>query len=71
MKAERNDLKMIGQIASVRLRPGDLVVVKVKEHLTREAAKKLEEYLREYFPAHRVLVLSGGIGIEVARGAGA
>jgi len=66
-KPERNDLKLVGKIAAVRLRPGDVVIVKVKDHLSRDGAKSLEAYLKDYFPLNRILVLSGGISLQVAR----
>lgn len=65
----RISLDRIDDIGSIRLGPNDFVVVKIRDHLSREDAKAFEKYLRDdYFPLHRVLVLSGGVDLLVVRG---
>lgn len=60
-------LKIIGDISRVRMHPGDVVIVKVADHLTRERALILRERVQKVFPGHEVVVLDGGMDLQVAR----
>lgn len=62
------DLRSILESVKVMpLRPGDVIICKVPAFLPAETAEGLRSNLSELFDSNPVLVLTGGIDIEVVR----
>lgn len=53
------------RVAKLSLGPGDLLVVKTEKPLTREAAERIREVLKQYLPNQKALVLEPGIDLAV------
>lgn len=63
------NLTIEGSIRVLRLRPGDVIVASFPDHnrVPSEALGQIRDALKEKFPAHDVLLMGGGIELEVAR----
>ena len=59
---ERVKASLIGQI-----RPGDTIVLKMKEMMPGEAIARTTEYMENVFPGTKILVLGPGTTMEVYR----
>ena len=62
-----DELRIVGDIAKVRLKPGDVLIVKTALVLSVEQEKVIHHHVQKRFPAHDVLVLPCGIDLLVAR----
>jgi hypothetical protein len=67
------DLRITGEIQTLRLQEGDIVVVKVPEQVTQDQAERIRAFMKQKVPQHDVVVLGGGMDIvrliaDVARG---
>lgn len=60
-------LKIVGDISRVRMHPGDVVIIRVPDRLTVTQVNVLRERVATFFPGHEVLVLDGGLDLQVAR----
>lgn len=52
-------------IAKLELNPGDVVIVKVNDNLTRERTQQIADTVNEVLPNHKVIVLARNLSIEV------
>lgn len=65
-------LEIVGGLAKLQLQPGDVLVLSVPQRLSMEIADRLTAVLHERFGAdQKVLVLDGGISLQVVRAAAA
>lgn len=60
-------LQIVGDIATMRLQPGDVIVVRVESHLTSSQSVMLRDHVNAHFPGFKVLVLDAGMELQVAR----
>lgn len=54
-------------VCVARLEPGDVIVVEAADVLSEQAERNAFEQLQSMFPAHRVMVLSEGMRLKIAR----
>ena len=59
---------IVEAVMLTELKPGDTLVLKCREHMSDDTAKRLRNVLEEKFPGTKALVLSGGLELEVMRG---
>jgi len=52
-------------IARLDLRPGDILVIKCKQHLTFEAAANMRETFKMISKDHKIMVIDGGADLAV------
>lgn len=52
-------------IARLELKPGDILVAKSSEHLSREFADRISEWIKLAAPDHMVLVLDARLDLSV------
>lgn len=65
---EIEGLKIVGEITSMSLKPGDVVIVKCKgAYLSDAAATRIHEMVSKAFPDHAVLVFDPDIDLLVGR----
>jgi hypothetical protein len=63
---ERKDPMLeIQAIKRLRLRPGDIIVLKTQKVLSHNAFENIRSVVADNFPGHKVLVLEEGMDIEV------
>lgn len=55
----------IETIVKLELKPGDMLVLKTSEYLSREHCAAVLDSWRSFFPENRVVLLQGGQTIEV------
>lgn len=56
-------------VRRLRLAPGDVLVVRIPERITREQAERIKRTVQDALPAARpVLVFEGGATLDVAGG---
>jgi hypothetical protein len=55
------------RIDATTIRPGDVLIVNVPQPLTAENIAAVKAHVELEFPGHQVIVLSGGITLQVAR----
>ena len=60
------ELTIRGDVQRLALQPGDVVIVRVSEHISVEVAARIRDYGRSAFEGHEVLVLGPGMSVEVA-----
>ena len=60
------ELTVAGDVQRLALQPGDVVIVRVSEHISVETATRIRDYCRSAFEGHEVIVLGSGMSIEVA-----
>lgn len=53
------------KIARLDLRPGDILVVKCRDRLTRETVVRLQEVIRATAPGHKGLILERGMDLAI------
>lgn len=53
----------------VKVEPGDVVVVSLQSQLRPDSRVHISELLERQFPSNRVLVLDGGVRLQIVRGA--
>lgn len=51
----------------IPLRPGDVILAKVPSPIADSTADRIRQGLADVFVGHRIVVLSGGVDIEVVR----
>lgn len=56
------------EVRILRLEPDDAIVVMVPRRISSEEQHGMLEQLTRLFPAHRVLVLDGGMSVKALRG---
>lgn len=68
MSADVN-LTIKGSIRVLRLEPGDVIVASFPDHnrIPGGALEQIRDALKEKFPGHEVLLMGGGVELEVAR----
>jgi hypothetical protein len=59
------EIRYLGDVRRLVLRPGDVVVLLVPGSIEPESAKRLSETMRANLPGHKVLVLADGLKIGV------
>lgn len=61
------ELTIRGDVQRLALQPGDVVILRVSEHISSETAEVIRRHCRATFEeGHEVLVLGPGISVEVA-----
>lgn len=55
----------LADVRRLDVMPGDTIVLTAPNHLSREAAEHIRDYVRECFPDARCMVISGGMSITV------
>ena len=62
---EDTEIKYLGDVQKLSLRPGDIVVLKVGAILNIEQKTMLKDALRGKLPGHEIMVLDSGMDISV------
>jgi len=60
--------RKIFEVASVNIKPGDVLVLKSKSFLSAYATEHILESLKEIFPRQRIVVLEDGLEFAVVSG---
>jgi hypothetical protein len=60
-------LEIEGEILKMEVRPGDVVAVLCEERVRPEFAVYLRKRLRAAFPENQVVVIDGGIKLQILR----
>lgn len=65
----RREIRMIDdlefKIARLDLQPGDILVLKCKQHLPREACDRIRDMMKNVTAGHKTIVLDGGLEIAI------
>lgn len=59
------EIRFIGDLQRLELKPGDILVLKVDFKLSDSARNALYREIRAAFPDHRILILDTGIDMGV------
>jgi hypothetical protein len=62
-----DSVDLIQSLSVLSLQPGDIVVLKCQQHLSRDAVDHLREVLKPKLGDHEVMILDGGLDIGVLR----
>lgn len=54
------ELEVLGDIETLRVEPGDTIVLKMQRYLKQNEARWLQESLRQMFPGNRSIILQEG-----------
>lgn len=57
---------LLEEIKRVRLAPGDVLVLRVKDRPPEERIARIVEQMKSIFPDHRAVILRDGMELEVA-----
>ena len=60
-----NGLEIEAEVQRIELRPGDVVVARCEERIRPEFAVYLRKRLRAAFPDNQVIVIDGGLELQV------
>lgn len=60
-----DEIRFVGDMQKVTLKPGDVLVVTCSHPLTDNNAEYLRKYIAESFPGHKCLVLGDGLKLGV------
>lgn len=63
--ADLGQVRYLGDVQRLELRPGDIVVLRTPNCISMEAVKRLREYAEQALSDHKVLVLGDGLEIGV------
>lgn len=55
-------------VALLRMKPGDVLVVKSAQRMSEETARRLRAQVGHFVPGHQVMVLDGGLDLAVIGG---
>lgn len=66
--AALTSLPGLTRVSKADLKPNDVIVVEVDQYLSQEYAQRLKTQLQEFWPEHKVVVLSGNITLKVVSG---
>ena len=58
-------LEIEAEVQRMELREGDVIVVRCQERIRPEFAVYLQKMIRREFPEHQVIVVDGGIELQV------
>jgi hypothetical protein len=65
---EREDFeKLVETIKIMPLQADDTVVLKIKDDISKECSERLKKRMEELFDGRKVIVLAGGMDIEIIR----
>lgn len=59
------EIRFIGDMQRLELKPGDIIVIKAAGHLDSETIDRIKEYAVQAFPLHQVVVFGPGFDIGV------
>lgn len=57
---------MIEELRVVGLRPGDVILVRTQQDVTKDQVDQIRARLSEVFPGHQIVIMTG-VGIEIVR----
>jgi hypothetical protein len=57
------ELRWTGEVRTLRLQRGDILVVQVPDYLTTEQTEHLRAFVKQKVPANDVMVLGGGMSL--------
>lgn len=63
VKAPSEDVEF--KISRLDLRPGDILVIRCKQHVRLETVDLIREQLRDVIGAHKVMILDGGADLAI------
>jgi len=61
----KQSLKVLGNLHKLALKPGDVVVLIIKDEIGMETRVGLTESLARFFPKNKAMILDGGVNIGV------
>jgi hypothetical protein len=56
------------EVQRLRLKPGDHIVIKIKDRISREQVKAIKNDAEKQWPGYPITVLSGDMDIAVVEG---
>lgn len=59
------DIRFVGELSSVTLKPGDMLVLRIDSHIDNVQLARIEALMTEKFGGHRCVVISNGATLEV------
>ena len=59
------EIQFIGDMQSLALKPGDVLVLKCPGKVSYDTAEKLRDMIETQFPGHKALVLDDGLELGV------
>lgn len=62
-------LPAVERISVASLKPTDVIVVNVNEHISMETAARMRAYLRDIWPDNKIVVLEKNLTLRVVDGA--
>ena len=65
MEEKQDDLPLIGQIAKLKLEPGDVLVLSMRQYLSQAATARMRDICRQAVGTNRILILDAGVALSV------
>lgn len=65
MAKKGEELAVVSEVQRLEVRPGDVVVVRCEKRIRPEFAVYLKKRIRAHFPDNEVIVIDGGIELQV------
>ena len=65
--SDESEIRFVGEMHRLDLRPGDKLVLTTEVHLTGQQCENLQKHLESKFEGHEVIVLSGGLKLGAIR----
>ena len=59
------EVRYLGDVQRLALKPGDTIVLQSDQEISDETAVRLRNYVEQFLPGHKVLVLGDGLKIGV------
>ena len=56
---------IVSEVKTMRIRPGDVIVIQSEARIRAEFALYLRKRIRAFFPDNEVIVVDGGIELQV------
>jgi len=63
-----NEIEFVESVQTLEVKRGDLVIIKIPEHITDSTFANLRGRLRNYFPNNKFIIMDGGTDIGIIRG---
>lgn len=59
------DIRFLGDLARLELKPGDILVLTVESHIPEESKAQIRRWFKDEVPDHKLVILDGGAKLEV------
>lgn len=69
MKIEDAEIRFLGDVQRLALKPGDILVLSAPSRISPDCARHLTEAVKRLVPGHEVLVLGDGLKVGVLEAA--